>query len=135
MSVAALLRQCLGWLTGSAPLSNRELGNRGEAWAARQLRRQGYRVVARNFRAAGAEIDLVAFDGATLVFIEVKLRRSLGAGSPGEAVTFHKQRRLRRAAAIFADRRGLAERPMRFDVMGISRSGRRWQFDLIKDAF
>jgi putative endonuclease len=135
MSIAGLLRRWLGWFDGGRALSNRGFGNTGEAWAAKQLRRRGYRVVARNFRAAGAEIDLVALDGATLVFVEVKARRSQAAGSPGEAVTFQKQQRIRRAAVIFADRKGLAERPMRFDVVSISRIGRRWQFELIKDAF
>ncbi len=60
------------------------LGRRGERAAEKYLRRNGYRIVARNFRAAGAEIDLVAMDGETLVFVEVKTRRSRdGRGAGG----------------------------------------------------
>ena len=61
------------------------------AEAEKYLRRNGYRIVKRNFRAAGAEIDLVAMDGDTLVFVEVKTRRSRDAGAPEEAVDERKQ--------------------------------------------
>src|SRR5579863_3056366 len=59
------------------------LGRRGERAAEKYLKRNGYRIVARNFRAAGAEIDLVAMDGETLGCVEVKTRRSRDAGAPG----------------------------------------------------
>ena len=77
------------------------LGRRGERAAEKYLRRNGYRIVARNFRAAGAEIDLVAMDGETLVFVEVKTRRSRISGAPEEAVDERKQTRMRRAAEGF----------------------------------
>ncbi len=112
------------------------LGAKGERMAVRRLRRHGYRIVARNFRAAGAEIDAIAMDGDTLVFVEVKTRTSFGAGSPQESVHGLKQNHIRRAAAVFARSRAMEERPMRFDVVAVSRAdGRRWAVEIIKDAF
>jgi putative endonuclease len=111
------------------------LGRAGERMAARVLRRRGYRILARNFRAAGGEIDLVAMDGATLVFIEVKTRTGEGAGAPAEAVDRRKQQRLRRAAAAFAASRRAMESPMRFDVVAITTTGRARKLELIRDAF
>src|ERR1700680_3827737 len=73
-------------------------GTMGEAAAARYLTERGYHVLERNFRCRGGEIDLIALDGGTLVFIEVKLRRTLARGSPLEAVTPLKQARVRKAA-------------------------------------
>ena len=117
------------------PLGKAGIGFQGERAAARYLKRQGYRVVTRNFRAAGAEIDLIALDGPTLVFVEVKSRTALSAGRPEEAVDLHKQYRLRRAAEIFSARHHARGRPTRFDVVAISGRGTNVQFELFKDAF
>ena len=134
--MAGLIRRVLARLfRGAARDSNRALGRRGEALAARHLCRHGYRVLARNLRAGGVEVDLVALDGPTLVFIEVKARRSLAAGAPQEAVDWRKQQRLRQAAAAFARTRALSHRPIRFDVVAINAQGRRWRLEVIKDAF
>jgi putative endonuclease len=113
----------------------KRLGDAGERMAARHLRRRGYRIVARNFRDGGGEIDLVAMDGETLVFVEVKTRRDDAAGAPLEAVDARKQERLRRAAQAFAARHRAARRAMRFDVVAISGSGRSRRIELIQDAF
>lgn len=110
------------------------LGIRGERRAARYLRRRGYRILARNFRAAGAEIDLVALDGETLVFVEVKTRRSEAAGSPLAAVDARKQARLRRAAEVYAARAG-TQRPVRFDVVAIRARRLVPRVELVKGAF
>jgi putative endonuclease len=115
--------------------TGRALGDHGERLAARRLRRDGYRIVERNFRAAGAEIDVVALDGDTLVFIEVKTRLGSGAGRPEDSVHALKQHRIRRAAAIFARTRAMEECPMRFDVVAVSRQQGRWRLEIIKDAF
>jgi putative endonuclease len=118
------------------PLRRRgALGPRGERIAARYLRHCGYRILARNFRAAGAEIDLVAADNGALVFIEVKARSGEKAGLPQEAVDRRKQERIRRAAAIFASRNHARGRPCRFDVVAITGSGRTRKLELLKDAF
>jgi len=111
------------------------LGARGERMAVRRLRRDGYRILARNYRGAGAEIDAVAIDRDTLVFVEVKTRLSFAAGRPEDAVNALKQQHLRRAAAVFARYHGMEQWPIRFDVVAISRQDGRWQMELIKDAF
>ena len=110
-------------------------GRRGEQIAARHLKRLGYLILARNFRAAGAEIDLVALDQSTLVFVEVKLRLGLGFGTPAEAVDLQKRERIRRAARAFADLRGVPDLPARFDVVALSGAGRACRLELMKDAF
>jgi putative endonuclease len=95
---------------------NRVLGSAGERAAARHLRRQGFRVITRGYRTPRGEIDLIARDGNTLVFVEVKTRR---AGQPAEAVTPEKQRRLTAATLQFLRRFRLLEHPCRFDVVAV----------------
>ncbi len=104
------------FLRGRAPAT---LGTRGEAAAARYLRRKGYRIVARQVRDALGELDLVAVDQGVIVFVEVKTRQSDRAGQPAEAVDVHKQRRLTRAALAFLRRHQLLEQPVRFDVVAV----------------
>jgi putative endonuclease len=111
------------------------LGRRGERAAEKYLRRNGYRIVKRNFRAAGAEIDLVAMDGDVLVFVEVKTRRGRDAGAPEEAVDERKQRQIRRAAELFATRYREDEIEMRFDIVAIDASGERLEIELLRNAF
>ena len=95
---------------------NRWLGDQGEREAARFLRRKGLRVLLRGYRTAQGEVDLIARDGDTLVFVEVKSRRR---GTPAEAVTPEKQRRLTLAGLHFLKKHGLLETPCRFDVVAI----------------
>jgi putative endonuclease len=111
------------------------LGRRGERAAEKYLRRNGYRIVKRNFRAAGAEIDLVAMDGDVLVFVEVKTRRGRDAGAPHEAVDERKQRQIRRAAELFAMRYREDEIEMRFDIVAVDASGERLEIELLRNAF
>ena len=66
------------------------------------------------------EIDLIALDGPTLVFVEVRTRRSLQAGHPAESITTEKQARLTRAALAFLKQKGLLEQPSRFDVVAVT---------------
>ena len=96
------------------------LGQRGELAAARYLKRLGYTVLARGQRDRIGEIDLVAVDGRTLVFVEVKTRRNHDAGSPSEAVDAAKQRQLTRAALSYLRRHDLLEQRARFDVIAIT---------------
>jgi putative endonuclease len=97
-------------------LLNRILGREGERAAARYLRRRGFRVITRGYSTNLGEIDLIARDGDTLVFIEVKTRR---AGEPLEAVTPAKERRLTLTALQFLRRYGLLEQRCRFDVVAV----------------
>jgi putative endonuclease len=96
------------------------LGYRGERAAEKFLKRHGYKIVARGLRLRGGELDLIAADGRTVVFIEVKTRRTQRFGHPAEAVDFRKQWKLTRAALIFLKRHGLLEHRCRFDVVAVN---------------
>jgi len=95
------------------------LGAEGEAAAARWYEARGGTVVARNWRCAGGELDLVVREGSTIVFCEVKARTTSAFGSPLEAVTVAKQRRLRRLAAQWLDQSDHRPAHIRFDVAGV----------------
>ena len=94
-------------------------GAPGEELACRHLESSGYRVLARNFRCRSGEVDLVARQDATTVFVEVKERRGSSHGQGFEAVTFRKRQRIVRAARQYAAAAGLLESPLRFDVISI----------------
>ena len=111
------------------------LGPRGEQIARRYLRRCGYLILARNYRAMGAEIDLVALDDSELVFVEVKARAGVEAGTPQEAVDERKQEQIRRAAESYVAARHAEGVATRFDVIAITGAGRGRKLELIKDAF
>jgi putative endonuclease len=95
------------------------LGNGGEDIAADYLERRGYEVVERNFRCRSGELDIVARDGDTLVFCEVKTRRTDRWGAPSEAVNRGKQGRLRRLGAAWLATRGASVTDVRFDVVSV----------------
>lgn len=99
--------------------TSRELGAAGEAAAAVYLARCGMQVVVRNWRCRLGEIDIVARDGAVLVFCEVKTRRSVGFGHPLEAITVAKQARLRRLAGQYLAETGSSAAAVRIDAVGI----------------
>ena len=111
-------------------------GRRGEDLAHRFLRRHGLTVVARNFhqRAGSGELDIVAWDRGTLVFVEVKTRASAEFGSPGRAGGIDKEKDLRRAASEYLRRRGTARDQARFDLINIVLA-EPLQIEWIKDAF
>ncbi|HEY1786216.1 MAG TPA: YraN family protein [Pirellulales bacterium] len=96
------------------------LGERGELAAARFLRRLGYHVVDRRHRTPMGELDLVAVDGRTVVFVEVKTRQSHDAGQPHEAIDPAKQGRLSRLALAYLKRHDLLDCPARFDVVAVT---------------
>ncbi len=96
-------------------------GRRGEDLAHRFLRNAGLTVVARNFRprSGSGELDLVAWDRQTLVFVEVKARASADFGSPARAVDTDKEKQLRRAAGEYLRRSGTPAAQARFDLVSI----------------
>jgi putative endonuclease len=96
------------------------LGQLGERAAERHLKRLGYIIVGRSQRGDLGELDLVAVDGRTIVFVEVKTRRGDEAGQPAEAVDLQKQRRLTRLALAYLKRHDLLEYPARFDVVAVT---------------
>lgn len=100
------------------------------------LEREGYRVVERNLRLRGGEVDLIIRDGATLVFVEVKLRRTSSFGSPAEAVDPRKRDRIRRVALGYLAKNDLLDRvEVRFDVLGVEPRADGYRFEHIKGAF
>jgi putative endonuclease len=112
------------------------LGKTGEDVACRELRRRGYEVLARRYRTRVGEIDIVAREGPTIVFIEVKTRTSATCGPPGEAVGPRKQRKIWLMASHFLLRRGWFDRPCRFDVVAITmRNGRVQRIEVFRGAF
>jgi putative endonuclease len=120
--------------------ARRSLGRRGEDVAAQHLRRRGFRIVERNYRTRGGELDLIAFDGLTLVFCEVKTRRLTGVGSrPFDSLDERKRAQVRRMA-----RQWLAQRMqrryapnVRFDAIGVTfgRDGALAALDHLEGAF
>jgi putative endonuclease len=111
------------------------LGERGEAMACLELEALGYRIVERRYRSRFGEIDIIADDGGTVVFVEVKTKTDGSFGDPVEAVTLQKQRRLVSMAEEYAASRGLDDTPCRFDVVGVDLSVDHPRITLYKDAF
>lgn len=113
------------------------LGVRGEKAAAKYLRRRGMKIVARNYRARCGELDLVAIDARTIVFVEVKTRRSALTDHPAEAVTRNQQRRISRTAMAFIKRHKLDDYPARFDIVAVTwpESSRRPKIEHFAAAF
>ena len=98
----------------------RDRGALGERLAVEHLERRGYRIVDRNFRTRHGELDIVATDGACIVFVEVKTRRA-GSGRPWDSLHEHKRAQVRRMAAAFLS--DVSDRPysadLRFDAIGV----------------
>jgi putative endonuclease len=101
-------------------LAPKPLGRRGEDAAARYLRKLGYVIIARGHRDNIGELDLIAVDGRTLVFVEVKTRTTHDAGHPADAVDEAKQKRLTRLALAYMKRHDLLECAVRFDVVAVT---------------
>lgn len=110
-------------------------GRLGEEAAVAILRRRGYAILERNVRCGRVELDIVARDGACLVFVEVKARWSDRFGAPEEAVTRTKRRNLVRAAHAYLEQRGLGDGPWRIDVLALRLAGGRvHSHELFRDA-
>jgi len=110
-------------------------GKRGEELAVAYLAEAGYRIVDRNYRCVFGEIDIVAEEGETLVFIEVKSRRSEAYGDPQLAVGREKQKRISRIAMHYLEEKRLRHRPARFDVVAVKLLPADHQIELIRNAF
>jgi putative endonuclease len=111
------------------------LGKTGEDLACAELETRGYAIVARRYRVRDGELDIVARDGPTLVFVEVKARGSREFGDAAEAVTARKRRRLARLAVDFVARHRLEGCPCRFDVVTVHRDGERALIEVYPNAF
>ena len=117
--------------------SRNELGAEGERRAADHLAARGYRIVGRNVRAGGVEMDLIVRRGRLVVFVEVKTRRAGGPGSGEEAVDARKQLRLVRGAAAWMHEQPRPIHRARFDVIvcECSRDERDWRLRHLEAAF
>jgi putative endonuclease len=113
------------------------LGRRGERAAVKHLKRQGYIILHRSYKILGGELDIVAVDGRTIVFIEVKTRSSHDAGHPAEAVDENKQRQLAQLALAYLRRYQLLDCSARFDVIAVTWGSKEKQPTIqhIKNAF
>ena len=110
------------------------LGRSGEDRAAKYLAAEGYTILERNVTAPQGELDLIALDGGTLVFVEVKTRTSEAYGAPELAVDRRKQERMVKAALGYLKRKKLHQMPCRFDVVAISGADGD-MVELIRNAF
>jgi putative endonuclease len=113
----------------------RQLGTHGEDAVARWYEARGYTVASRNWRVREGELDLVLQRGQTLVFCEVKTRRGDAFGTPFEAVTVAKRRRLRTLAIRWLAEHRVRARELRFDVAAVRMHGDVGQIEVIEAAF
>jgi putative endonuclease len=111
------------------------LGKIGEDLACQELQRRGYAILARRYRRRGGELDIVARDGQTIVFVEVKTREGCDFGEGAESVTRFKRRRMASVALDYMARNNLVERPCRFDVVSIEMGERAPRIELYQNAF
>jgi putative endonuclease len=117
-------------------LTPHTLGKSGEKVALRYLEDKKYKIVAMNFRLFRGEIDIIAYDNNTLVFVEVKTRKSTDFGLPEESVTPSKQKQIKKIAQGFLTKNNLYETECRFDVVSlILDKGKTYSIRHIKNAF
>jgi len=112
----------------------KQVGSKGEDIAAEFLKSSGYRIISRNYKTPIGELDIIAKDGDTLVFVEVKTRSSDAFGYPFEAVGAHKRHKLKNLAMLYLknQKKNCA---VRFDVVSITLSSMEKEIEHIKDAF
>lgn len=114
---------------------NLKLGAEAESMAASYLRHQGYVILEKNYRSKFGEIDLIAKDKNTLVFIEVKARRSGSFGHPKEAVNRVKQKKISMVALAYMRVKRAMNMPVRFDVVAICSQKGNVGIEIVKNAF
>lgn len=114
---------------------SQRFGQKAEDLATRHLKRQGYRIVARNYRTRAGEIDIIAREGASLVFIEVKGRQSTRYGSAKAAVTPRKQRQVAKVALWYLKETDQMGAKARFDVVAVTRKGGDVAIEIVRNAF
>lgn len=112
----------------------RPLGSKGEDLAVKYLKKRGFRIIKRNYKAPTGEIDIIAREGRTVVFIEVKTRTDDLFGLPVEAVGTKKQQRIKDTALYYLS--GLrSQPPARFDIISVYIKNSSHEIDHLKDAF
>jgi putative endonuclease len=116
-------------------MQKKELGKKGEEMAARFLKKNGYRIIEKNYVCKMGEMDIIAKEKDTLVFIEVKTRTSTTYGPPQLSVTPRKQSQMSKVALYFLKEKKLDDVKSRFDVVAILLGPKGEEIELIKDAF
>jgi putative endonuclease len=114
---------------------HQQFGKRSERLAAEFLKRTGYRILETNYRSPVGEIDIIAREKATIVFVEVKARSSNRFGSPKGAVTPAKQRKISMTALDYLKRSGQVGASARFDVVAIDTAAGKTDIEVVKNAF
>ncbi|MDY6880053.1 MAG: YraN family protein [Desulfatiglans sp.] len=113
----------------------RDLGKLGEDLAFKEVKRLGYKPIIRNFRCPLGEIDLIAKDGNTLVFVEIKTRKGRSIAYAKEAVDLRKRRQISKVALAYMKSNSCIDTKARFDVIAVSLCGKKPEIELIKNAF
>ena len=116
-------------------MQEKELGRKGEEVALRFLKKKGYKIIEKNYVCKMGEMDIIAREKDTLVFIEVKTRTSMAFGPPQLAVNSTKQMQLSKVALYFLKEKRLEDIKARFDVVAILLRPKGEEIELIKDAF
>jgi putative endonuclease len=116
-------------------MQKKELGKKGEELAVRFLKKRGYRIVDKNYVCKMGEMDIIAKEKDTLVFVEVKTRTSTIFGPPQLAVNPTKQMQLSKVALSYLKAKQLEDVKARFDVVAILLGPKGEEIELIKDAF
>lgn len=114
-----------------------KFGKKGEVLAADFLQKQGYTIIQLNYRCNIGEIDIVAKDGETLVFVEVKARSGYRFGNPKEAISYAKRKRISKIAMFYLKKTGNTRVKARFDVVAIhpAENSEEPRVELIRNAF
>lgn len=116
-------------------LSTIFIGKRGEDVAKRYLKKNGYRIIEKNYKTPFGELDFVALDKGILVFIEVKTRRSDKFGPPEISIDLSKRQKIIKSAFHFLSKKRIKDTPCRFDIVSITEVGKDRKIELIRDAF
>jgi len=112
-----------------------DLGKLGEELAFKKVKSLGYKCITRNYRCALGEIDLIAKDGDTLVFIETKTRKGKSLGYAKEAINDRKKRQLSKVALLYMKANNCCDIKSRFDVVAINLIGEKEQIEVVRNAF
>lgn len=116
------------------------IGHFGEETAVKILKKNGYKIIERNFTTKLGEIDIIAAEGEYTCFVEVRLRKNNDYGSPADTIDLRKQRRIINTAKYYAVKKRIYDTPMRFDAVLINADMRNGgaeniKYEIIKNAF
>ena len=125
----------LGELFRSMLNQFQKFGRTSESIAAKVLKKKGYKILEKNYRSPGGEIDIIAKDKDTLVFVEVKARMSETYGNPKESVTIGKQQKISKTAQYYFKEKKLSDFRARFDVVAINKMNGKLTIEVLQNAF